>query len=75
MLKHIEAEKKSSSPDDDKMQTIKGKIHQKKQEMLLQSQEIQRLVTENELLRKLIAVDSGLANKMIIHLQQLLTPS
>ena len=75
MLKHIEAEKKSSSPDDDKMQTIKGNIHQKKQEMLLQSQEIQRLVTENELLRKLIAVDSGLANKMIIHLQQLLTPS
>ena len=74
MLKHIEA-KKRSNPDDDKEQTAKGKILQKKQELLLQNQEIQRLTTENELLRKLIAVDSGLANKMITHLQQLLTPS
>jgi serine/threonine protein kinase len=73
ILKHIEG-KKISSTDDDKGKIAMGKIQEKKQELLLQSQEIQRLTTENELLRKLIAVDGGLANKMIIHLQQLLTP-
>ena len=74
MLKQINGKEKPNSEDKEQA-AIKEKIQQKKQELLLQSQEIQRLTTENELLRKLIAVDGGLANKMIIHLQQLLSPS
>ena len=74
MLKHIEGKEKLSTEDKERM-TVKEKIQQKKQELLVQSQELKRLSTENELLRKQIAIDSGLANKTIIHLQQLVTPS
>ena len=73
ILKHIEGKEESSTTEG--KTTVKEKLKRKKQELLFQSQELQRLTTENELLRKQIAVDSGLANKMIVHLQQLLTPS
>ena len=74
MLKHIEG-KEQLSTEDKEQTTVKEQIQQKKQELLVQSQELKKLMTENELLRKQIAVDSGLANKTIIHLQQLLIPS
>ena len=74
MLRHIWG-KEQPSIDDKERTTLQETLQEKKQQLLVQGEELQSLIIENEKLRKQTTFDSELARKTILHLQQLLTKS
>ena len=71
MLSRIGSNQPLKNDDETEQRLLQVKIEQNEQQIRVQTQELKKLMAENQIFRKQVSIDSKIADKLIHNLQQL----